>query len=1066
MNQKCSCLFILLCILLLEFQQTVYGQERSLSGKVIGEDHLPIPGVSVFVKGTAKGTVTDSNGKFSLSIPEDTKVLVFSFVGYRTQEIAIEGQAVFNVVMKESVVGLDEIVVVGYGEQKKESIVGAISQTTNEQLQQSGHGTDLKQALTGQLPGLVTITSSGEPGGTRDGRSATSIFIRGQNTWNGGQPLILVDGVERSMENLDVSEVESISILKDASATAVFGVKGANGVILITTKRGVQGRTKFSFSYNATAKLLSKLPETMDSYNAILIRNEAVEREVVLNEPSWQDYIPYEIVQRYQLPQSPEYVEVYPNVDWEETMFKKIGFSHRGTLNVQGGTSFVNYFGSLSYLHEGDMFKDYENNKGYNPNYNFDRFNFRSNLDFRLSKTTRLKVNLSGYYSQKNTNYGDEGSASSSNVERWMWAAVYNMAPDLYLPQYADGRWGWSTATNKSNPIAVVYNLGIRETRTTNLNSDFSLEQDLDFITKGLSIKASLFYDNSIRSEGGIYDFFNNISPNYANSNTPVKTINSDLYTGPDQDPNEYTTNLPILGTHQFDWSLNPWTIREELISTPSWSSYIPIERRLMYQFQVNYARKFGLHNIGAMGLVKREEYALGSMFKNYREDWVFRTTYDYDTRYLFEMNGAYNGSEQFGPGYRFDFFPSLALGWYISNEKFFKISPISKLKFRYSIGMVGDDKVSGDRWLYESQLSYGGYSRLSQYSNGASPYTWYTESVVGNPDIHWEKAVKNNFGVELGLFQNLLSVNFDYFTENRTDILLAGSSRNVPPFFGATPPSANLGRVKSNGQEIEIKFNKRTQKGFHYWAAIALSHTENKILEKEEPELLDPYLKEEGYPIGQIRTLIRTGFYNNWDEVYASVPTETNDLVKLPGYYNLLDFDGDGVIKSTEDAVPYGYSEIPQNTCSFSIGAGYKGFSVMLQFYGVNNASRIVPLLNFDGYTDVVFEHVYDYWSKSNQNASSFLPRWKTEGENIGDYYLYDASYLRLKTAEIAYTFQNKWVKKTGLSALKVFLNGNNLWFWSDLPDDREAAWSGGSASTGTYPTVKRVTFGIDLSF
>ena len=1047
------------------FINLVVQQKKELSGTVKDSNGLMLPGVSVVVKGTTVGTITDTNGLFKLSVPSDAKILVFSFVGMKSEEIEITGKTIFNIVLEETAVGVDEVVVVGYGAQKKESIVGAISQTTNEQLKRSGNVTDLKQALTGNLPGVTTITSSGEPGGTGRGESATAIYIRGMNSWNGGQPLILVDGVERNMENLDVNEVENISILKDASATAVFGVKGANGVILITTKRGTVGKPKLSFTYNTTAKMLSKVPEKMDSYNALLIRNEAIERETVLNEPSWSEYKPNEIVNRYKLPQTHEYAEIYPNVDWEKALFKEIGMSHRATMNVQGGTDFVKYFGSLSYLHEGDMFKDYENNKGYDPNYNFDRFNFRSNLDFKLTKTTNLKVNLSGYYSQKNTNYSNEGSSGSGSY--WMWAAVYAMPPDVYLPRYSDDRWGWSDFTTKPNPVAAVYNLGIRETRTTELNADFALEQNLDFITKGLSAKASLFYDNSILSEGGIYDNSNNIRPGESGfSNTPEKTIDPDLYTGPDQDPSEYSENLPTLGTNQFDWSLRPWTLRQEVISAANWSSTIPIKRRAMYQFQLNYARKFNLHNIGAMGVVKRDEYAYGSMFKNFREDWVFRTTYDYDTRYLVEMNGAYNGSEQFGPGYRFDFFPSVAIGWYVSNEKYFKVDWINKLKLRFSTGMVGDDKGSGGRWLYETQLSYGGNTRLDQNPNGGSPYTYYKESTVGNPDLHWEKARKNNFGIELGFLNNLITANYDFFTEDRTDILLEGSSRNIPPFYGATPPSANMGRVKSSGHEIELKFDKRIASGFHYWGTLALAHVKNVILEKDDPILLASYLQAKGYPINQTRTQIRTGFYNNWDEVYASVPMETNDLAKLPGYYNILDFNADGVIKATEDGAPLGYSNIPQNTFSFSLGTDYKGFGIMIQLYGVNNVSRNVPLQNFSEFTSVVFDHVADYWSKDNQNATSFLPRWKTQGQIIGDYFMYDGSYLRLKTAEIAYTFQDKWVKNAGLSAFRIFLNGNNLFFWSKLPDDRESSFSGGSDSSGTYPTVKRINLGIDVTF
>ncbi len=1041
-------------------------QKKGISGKVTDAKGEAIPGATVVIKGTTVGTITDFEGKFSLQVPVETKTLAISFVGYKSQDVPVANKTSINITLEEMNVGLEEVVAVGYGVQKKESIVGAITQATNEQLKKSGNVTDLKQALTGQLPGVTTITSSGEPGGTGAGDSSTSIFIRGRNTWNGGQPLILVDGVERKMENLDVSEVENISILKDASATAVFGVKGANGVILITTKRGSTSKPKLSFSYNATGLMISKLPQKLDSYQTLLLKNEAIEREVVLNEPSWADYTPEQIVDRYKLPQSAEYAEIYPNVNWVDAMFKDISISHHAALNVQGGTNFVNYFGSLTYLHEGDMFKDYNNNKGYDPNYNFDRFNFRSNLDFKVTKTTNLKVDLSGYYSQKNTNYSYSNTTSGTNP--LAWASAYVMPPDVCLPQYSDGRWGASfklPAEQLQNPIALIYNTGLLQMRNTQLNADFTLEQNLDFITKGLTAKASVFYDNNIQTTGGITDG-NSVRPENG-SGTAQKVINSDLYTGPDQDPSEYTQIVPVSGSYLFDWIAGRWGIAQEAVTAASYTGYIPIERRLMYQLQANYVRKFNKHNIGATGVFKREEYAMGSMFKNYREDWVFRTTYDYDARYLLELNGAYNGSEQFGPGYRFDFFPSLALGWYVSNEKFFNIDWINRLKLRYSIGMVGDDKGSGGRWLYSSQYSYGGYSRMNQNPNQASPYTWYKESIVGNPDIHWEKAKKDNVGVELGILKNLLSVNYDYFTEDRSDIMLAGGSRSsIPPYFGNTPPSANVGRVKSHGYELEVKLDKRTAKGLRYWATAALTHTTNKILDRDDPALLASYLQSKGYSIGQTRSLIRSGFYNNWDDIYASAPMETNDLAKLPGYYNILDFNGDGVIKSTDDSAPIGYSEVPENSFNFSLGAEYKGFSLMLQFYGVNNVSRNIPLRNFYLYQDVLFDHVLDYWSNDNTNASSFLPRWKTQGQNIGDYYIYDGSYLRLKTAEIAYTFQDKLVKKIGLSALRIFLNGNNLFFWSKLPDDREAAWNGGDASSGSYPTPKRINLGFDLTF
>lgn len=1041
-------------------QQTVTGTVKDATTNEL------LPGVNVTVEGTTIGVVTDFDGNYSLRVPSADAVIVFSFVGYTTVKMPVNGQTTINVSLQPEIKSLQEVVVIGYGAQKKETVVGSVAQVTNEELKRTGNVTDLRQALGGQIPGVVALTASGEPGGVLTGESATNIFIRGQNTWNGGQPLVLVDGVERNMNNVDISEVASISVLKDASATAVFGVKGANGVILITTKRGSEGKTTLSFHYTTTGTMLSKQPDKLDSYAAMMAKNEIIEREGVLNEPSWNAYVPYEIVQRYRKPQSPEYARIYPNVDWEKEMFKTMGFSHHATLNAQGGTKSVQYFGSLAYLHEGDMFADYDNGKGYDPNYNFDRFNFRSNIDFNLTKTTKFKMNLSGFYSLKNTNYNNEGS--TGRADAWMWRATYGLAPNLFLPMMEDGRWGTyqEGGNNTQNPLAVVYNLGIRQTRTTQLNSDFNLEQNLDFITKGLNAKASLFVDNSIRSQGGIYDVNNHVRANEAGTNVMYTQIYPNKYIGPDQDPSEYTLLLPI-DDEEYGWVLRPWSLRDELIQEANWTTGIPVTRKMMYQFQLNYARTFGSHNVSAMGVFKREEGAYGSMFKNYREDWVSRVTYDYKAKYMLEVNGAYNGSEQFGPGYRFDFFPSLGLGWNLSNEEFFKVPWINKMKFKYSVGKVGDDKVSGDRWLYSDQYAYGSRSHLSEQSDGWSIYNFYRQRAIGNPNIQWETAVKNNVAVEWAFLKNLITLNVDYFWEDRTNVLLAGGSRAIPAFFGATAPPINIGQVKSNGFEIEVGFDKKFQNEFGIWSTLAITHNNNKVIERDDPALEYPYLKTEGYKINQQRSLIKTEFYDNWDEVYASIPTESNDNQKLPGYYDLVDFNADGLIKGSEDTPPIGYSDVPMNTASLSVGANYKGLSVMVQLYGVNNANRFITFNNFADDTDILYGHVADYWSKDNPNATSFLPRWKTQAENYGDYFQYDASILRLRTVEIGYTLSNlAWVKKAGFSNARIFLTGNNVFFWSDLPDDRETTYSGGNATEGAYPTTKRINLGIDLTF
>ena len=1046
------------------------AQTVTVTGRVTDETGEILPGATVVEKGTANGTIASADGNYSIRVTGNA-VLVVSYLGYAEQEVAVGNRRNVDVVLQETAQALSEVVVVGYGTQKKQSIVGAIAVQSGEELQKVGHVTDLKQALTGQLPGLTTVTASGEPGGIGWETSATQVYIRGQNTWNGGQALILVDGVERDMSNIDPNEVESVSMLKDASATAVFGVKGANGVILITTKRGSESKLKLSFNYDASAKSVSRLPEKLNAYETLIRKNEMIEREVGMNPTSWNDYTPMATVNRYKQPQSEIDAVLYPDVDWTDAMFKSAAWTQRVNLSMTGGTSFVNYFGSLSYLHEGDMLEDYDNHKGYEPNYNFDRFNFRTNFDMRITPTTRAKVNLSGYYSQKNTTF----AGNDRSFDYVLWEAAYGMPPSAYPVQYEDGYWGYSSKVSQvlPNPIAVLYNMGIRKVRRIELNSDFALEQNLDFITKGLSANFSLFYDNRIISEGGIYDNANHIRPD-GSSNAPMREVFPDLYY-PGASLDEYTSVLPVLGNDPYDWILKPWTIRQEAIGSNGYgeTSY-PILRRLMYQFQMNYARSFNdLHNVGATAVFKREQYANGNEFQHYREDWVFRATYDYNSRYLLEANGAYNGSEQFGPGYRFDFFPSLALGWYISNEKFWKLDWFERLKLRASAGQVGDDNISGSRWLYSSQYAASGNrAPLSTFNPFSirSPYPRYVESVVGNPNLHWEKALKQNYGIELGVFKNLISLTADYFTEKRTDILMAGSARAVPPFFGANPPSANVGKIDSKGYEIDLKINKTLPTGLNLWGGLIYTHTENEVIFRDDPILQDAHLKQAGYALGQVKSQIRDRISQTWDDVYAGTQMESNNSLKLPGYYNLIDYNGDGQINSY-DAAPVGYSGIPQNTYTVSLGANYKGFALMVQFYGVFNVSRNWVLDNYGSSMDVLFaDYVGDYWSKDNPDSPNPLWRWKTSGGNFYGYrWLFDASILRLQNAELSYTFDrrdSKWLKNYGVSSLKLYLNGNNLFYWSDLPDDREGSFAGGSTTSGTYPMTKRVTFGINASF
>ena len=615
-------------------------QKKQLKGKVIDTKGEGIPGTSVVVKGTTVGIITDFDGNFTLNAPADAKTLSFSFIGYKSQEVTIGNQTIITVILEEQTVGLEEVVAVGYGVQKKASVVGAITNTTSKELVRSGGVTNMGMALTGKLAGVTTIQTTGQPG-----KEDPKIYIRGQGTWNGGQPYILVDGVERKMNDLDMSEVDNISVLKDASATAVYGVKGANGVILITTKRGSKGKPQLSLSANSTLRWPAGLMPKLDSYDMFMVKNSAIEREVPLSEAMWADYTPLTVVQRYRNQQSLKYPEAYPNVDWQKEMVKPYTMDHRVNMNVSGGTDFAKYFSSLAYSTQGDLLKTIDNGRGYTPGFGYNKFNFRTNLDLNLTKTTSLKFNLAGIYSQLKS---QRGSIPIDNI----LSAQYALPPNAFLPQYADGRWGVSTNTDTRmvNSAAVMANQGYDQRKTTDLTSDIGINQKLDFITQGLSASANLSFDNHFETIKSLAEY----------GQWPTKYINPAIEDMPaGGDPNSYIILGPVAGTNQFSWIYRPWSISDEnadnLIST--------LRRRLYYQAQLSYARSFGKHDVTATGVFTREQLATGSEFQRYREDWVARATYNYNNRYFAEFNGAYNGSEKFGPAYRFAFFPSGAVG-------------------------------------------------------------------------------------------------------------------------------------------------------------------------------------------------------------------------------------------------------------------------------------------------------------------------------------------------------------------------------------------------------------------
>ncbi|MBN2613659.1 MAG: SusC/RagA family TonB-linked outer membrane protein [Bacteroidales bacterium] len=1026
--------FLLFSILLF-LGASIFAQgNRTVKGLVVDENEDPVIGATIILKGTTIGAVTDINGEYAIEIPNSgNQVLVFSFIGLLSEEVDVTGKDELKVVLVPDLVQIGDVIVVGYGKQKKESVVGAISQTKAEVLERTGGINSLGAALTGNIPGLVTLQGTGKPG-----EEDPLIYIRGMGTWNHSQPLVLIDGIERSMSGIDINSVESISVLKDASATAVFGVKGANGVILITTKRGSTGKANITISSSATMKIPSKIPNKYDAYDALRIRNQAIERELGVQPGGWASYTPIAELDKYRNPSSIEEAERYPNVDWQEESFKDYAMSNNTNISIAGGSEFVKYFTSVDYLNEGDIMNVRENGKGYTPGYDYDRLNIRSNLDFLVTKSTTFAANLYGSYGQKQNTW--------SGFEYTMWQGVYGNPPDAFPIQYSDGAWGFypNDPVGVVNSVSNFSNSGIRKENTTTVNTDFTLTQDLGMLLKGLKLKGIFSLDNKFVSEGGVRD----------NGGTYAKWIS----------PEGEEILLNESGRNRYDYIIGPWSY--DTYSMLTWQTY----RKIFYQAQADYNTTIGKNEITAMGLFSQEQWARGNQFPTYREDWVFRTTYNYDTRYFIEINGSYNGSEKFSRDYRFDFFPSVALGWTISNESFMKnLIWLNRFKLRGSWGRVGNDMIVNIddpnyetfRFNYMEDWNYGGQSLLGRTYADRSPYSWYTEGVIPNPDLRWETVEKKNLGIEYSFFNGLVEGSVDLFKDYRYDVLVRGTDRAVMDYLGGDPPSVNIGETVVKGYEIEAKLNKRFANSFRVWLNFAMTHAKDKVLEADDPALYPDYYKKEGYQIGQYRSIIISDFANTWDEVYATTQWNSNDVLKLPGDYNFIDFNGDGVINDYDNA-PNGFPERPQNTYNTSFGIDYKGFSFFVQLYGVSNVTRYISFGNFPRQKNVVFDQG-EFWSKDNQDAESFLPRFVAQTNMTGNYYAYDGSYLRLKNAELAYTFNAGLLSKINVSSLRIYLNGNNLLLWTKMPDDRESNL-GGWGSQGTYPTVRRINLGVKI--
>ncbi|MCF3107712.1 SusC/RagA family TonB-linked outer membrane protein [Niabella sp. CC-SYL272] len=1046
-NEKSDCfpqsakrLLLLLCFGVFHILPGFAQTPVIVTGKVIGDQNEPVGGASINEENTRNTVVTSANGRFRIVVSGNAAHLVISAVSHITKTIAVADSA-RDLLIQLSInqQSMEDVVVIGYGRQKREGMVAAISQTGARELERTGGVTSLGAALTGNLPGLITAQGSGTPG-EEDPR----FIIRGVSSLNGSDPLILVDGVERTISNLDISSVESVTVLKDASATAVFGSRGANGVILVTTKRGKVGKADIRATVNTIMKRPSRLPAKLDAYDAFRVRNAVIEYELPRAPEAWADIMPGAIMDKYRNPANAAEAERYPNVDWIGALFKDHTWSQNANLNIQGGTRFVKYFSSADYTREGDIFKVYENRRGYTPGFGFNRINVRSNLDFQITNSTVFKVNLAGTYGVRKSPYAGTDQPS-------VWSAAYFASPAAFLPVYSDGAWGYYAPNEATyqNSAMLLSKSGIQYLTTARITTDFTLEQNLDMLVKGLKFNGTLSFDNSfVERNRGLNDA-DDMQRKWIN---PLTGITEYRFA------NDNSTNFDF---QSFDkWAASGGTVD---------GAY----RRVFYSLQLNYTRQIArAHQITLMGLMNRNQYSTGSEIPHYREDWVFRTTYGFRNKYTVEYNGAYNGSEQFAPDKRFAFFSSGGLGWIVTKERFLKnLKFLDLLKLRASYGTTGNDNIGNSRFLYLTEWSRGGNAIMGINQEGAesSTYTWYRETRVGNPNVQWEEATKYNIGVDLELLKGFITGKFDLFWDHRTNILLQGGARAVPSYFGALngAPPVNLGEVKNKGYELELHIRKNLAPNLRAWSDLIMTHAQNKVIEADDPALRPAYQNQAGYEVGTWRGKVSNGYYNTWDALYGSALYNANDNYKLPGNLYLVDYNGDGIIDDN-DNIPWGYGDWPLNSYNVNFGIDWKGLSLFIQFYAVNDVNRDVAFNSLNNKNLTVYDNG-SYWSPSNQDPTQPMPRWSTTpaGYYRGNFNRYDASYIRLKNAEIAYTFTSKWgfIKRTGFDNIRLYLNGNNLVTWTKMPDDREQN-IGGASYQGAYPTMKRFNLGANITF
>ncbi len=1005
-----------------------------ITDKVTDDKGEPLVGAGLVLEGTSKGTITDENGKFSLELTEQEKkgVLIVSFVGYDKQRIVLDGRSVITIILKETG-ALDEVVIVGFGTQKKINATGAISTMTTKELIQSPVA-NISNSLVGRLTGLFATQSGGEPG-----NDASKIRIRGVGTFSGNtDPLTLVDGIEVSnYNNIDPNEIESVTILKDASSTAVYGIRGANGVLIITTKRGKTGPPKISYTFNQGFNSFTDLREMMNSADYATHFNEALKNDAYVTGATYVPRYTPQDIELYGNGQDPIF---HPNVNWFDRMFKKVSTQAQHNVSISGGQNKVKYFVSGGFFTQDGLFKDTkEVTDAFSPQSIFRRYNLRSNFNFDITKRLTMKLDLSSQTETRNSNNGTNTERVVGDIAR---------ASPLSTPGVVDGKVVNIFTGSQNNPYAsLLYpNLagGVKRSYRNYLNGSLRLDHDLDFITKGLS----------------------------THGNVAIQTYN-------DQQIVNTKTLITYLAVKLPDGTVNyvPSTTDAQFGFGQS-GTY---NRRITAEFGIDYKRSFGVHNVTGLLLYNQQKtYDPGLAFlipKGY-QSYVGRMTYDYNGRYLAEVNVGYNGTENFAPGKRFGFFPAYSLGWVMSNEPFFpKKGLISFLKFRGSFGEVGNDNIGGTRFLYRP-TSYSNVTNIYYFGNNGTTYSGFTgirEGATGNADVTWERAVKRNIGLEMWLWKDKIKFTGDVFDEKRSSIL--ATPQTISSIVGLAQPATNLGKMENKGYELELTYIDRAGE-LGYRVSANFSFARNKVTFRDEVPNQYAYQNRTGQRLGQNFGLLVDGIYNTWEEVNDTkrpIYDYQNNKIQ-PGDFIYRDYNGDGHINAF-DAVPIGFSNLPEQTFGTTLGLNYKGFDISVLFQGVGNVSHYYTRFQKGtGYGQAPPEgspsYMNESWTAERYAAGLPInfPRFSVSSNpnhEGNSFWLADASYLRIKNAEIGYTATAAALKKVGISSCRIYVNANNLFTWKHFYKgiDPENT-STGDTNTEPYPLVRTINAGLNVNF